>query len=158
MITIDLFHFDKQKSGALLKKWIKDMGLTQHHAAEMTSIHPDTLQNCLSGRIQDIKFEIVFKLAVITGHTVDDYIREMLDGEDAAFYCRAVPDAPVDPAATPPVPITEIAMLEAAHEKELTLISQVYERQLERMEKLQDQRIDDLKEEIRALKAELKAK
>ncbi len=156
MLTIDVFHFDKQKSGALLKKWIKDMGLTQHHAAEMTNIHIDTLQNCLSGRIQDIKFEIVFKLAVITGHTVDDYIKEMLDGEDVAFYCRAVPDIPVDPVATPPAPITEIAMLDAAHEKELAFLSQVYERQIDRIAKIHEQRIADLKEDIRALKEELK--
>lgn len=154
MITINFFHFDKNKSGTLLKKWLKDSGLSQHRAAELTGIHEDTLSNCLSGRVQDIKFEIVFKVAIITGHTVDDYIRAMLDGEDVSFYCKAFPPAgSPDPAAS--APMTEMERASAAHEKEMAFVTALYEKQIERLEKLHAERIADLKSDLIALKQEL---
>jgi predicted XRE-type DNA-binding protein len=156
VITIEFFHFSKEKSGMILKKWLKDAGLSQHHAAKLTGIHEDTLSNCLSGRVQDIKFEIVFKLAVITGHTVDDYIRAMLDGEETGFYCAIPPQDAPDPAAS--TPLSEIDRLSAAHEKELAMLSQVYERQIERIESIFAARISDLKADLHALKKELSEK
>ena len=133
MITIDVFHFDKEKSGNLLKKWLKECGLSQHHAADLTGIHQDTLFNCLSGRVQDIKFETVFKIALITGHTVDDYIREMLEGLDVPFYCRVVQDPPApDPAASAPV---DALRPDTVLDKELSVIAKLYEHQLNHLEK-----------------------
>ena len=150
MKTIDIFHFDKEKSGNLLKKWLKNAGLSQHHAADLVGIHQDTLFNCISGRVQDIKFEIIFKIALITGHTVDDYIREMLDGEDVSFYCRAIPDpCPSDPAASPPSIdshgndpadlsfITRLYERQIAHlEKQLQALDRIHDRELSRLESI----------------------
>lgn len=150
MKTIDIFHFDKEKSGNLLKKWLKDAGLSQHRAADLMGLHQDTLANCISGRVQDIKFEVVFKIALVTGHTVDDYIHDMLEGEDISFYSRAVPSpgAP-DPAASAPIPavlheesaargwelMASILDHQAAHfEKQLHLMERVHDREIERLE------------------------
>lgn len=133
MLTIDVFHFDKEKSGNLLKKWLKENGLSQHHAANLTGIHQDTLFNCLSGRVQDIKFETVFKIALITGHTVDDYIREMLDGIDVPFYCRVVQDtSSTDPVSTQQI---DASRAETVFDKELAVIAKLYEHQMAHMEK-----------------------
>lgn len=88
MQSLAQFHFDPKKSGAILKKWIKESGFTYHQIAEMTGIPYDTLNNSLQGRVQDLSLERAFKVAVCTGHSTCEYIKLMLQDEDIDFRHR----------------------------------------------------------------------
>lgn len=112
MFSLASFHFDKEKSGQLLKSWVKQAGLTYRQVESLTQIPYDTLNNCLAGRIQDIKFEVVFKVAVVTGHSVNEYISEMFQEVEVDFLDQIIDLQPLSPAIvsldacdTMPVPV-----------------------------------------------------
>lgn len=79
------YHFDPKRSGEILKKWAKESGLSYSEIAEQTGYSPDTINNSLSGKIKELSLERVFKIAVLTGHSVCEFLRLMLDGEEIDF-------------------------------------------------------------------------
>lgn len=79
------FHFDPAKSGKILKSWIQNAGVSYAYVSKETGITQDTLNNCLRGLVQDLRIERVFKIGLVTGHTVQEYITEMLKEEEIDF-------------------------------------------------------------------------
>lgn len=82
------YHLDQKKSGMILKAWIKDAGYSYSDVAEETGFSLDTINNSLSGKVSDPRLERVFKIAVITGHSVCEYLQLMLEDEDIDFADR----------------------------------------------------------------------
>lgn len=114
MFSLASFHIDKEKSGKLLKSWVKQAGLTYRQVESLTQIPYDTLNNCLAGRVQDIKFEVVFKVAVVTGHSVNEFISEMVQDVEVDFLDQIIDLQPLSPAIVPldagdPMPVPVIA-------------------------------------------------
>lgn len=86
--SIQAYHFDQKKAGEILKKWVKDSGLSYSDVAEQTGYTMDTINNSLSGKIKEPSLERVFKIAVLTGHSVCEFLRLMLEGEKLDFADR----------------------------------------------------------------------
>lgn len=114
MHTLATYHFDKAKSSHILKAWVKEAGISYRQLEDMTMIPYDTITNYMAGRVQDLKLEIIFKIAVATGHSVCELIRLMLMGEEIDFAERvrelppALTDAvPESHTAPPPPPADE---------------------------------------------------
>ena len=79
------FHFDQDKSGKILNQWAKDAGVSIKTLGDDTGYTFDTTNNSLHGKIKELSLERVFKFSVRTGHSVCEYIRMMLLGEDIDF-------------------------------------------------------------------------
>lgn len=79
------FRFDPEKSGSVLKRFAKDAGMSYQKLADSTGYSYDTINNSLSGKIKELSLERVFKICTITGHSVCEYLREMLKDEDIDF-------------------------------------------------------------------------
>ena len=54
----------------------------------MASMTDDMMSNVLAGRNKEIGFERVFKICVITGHSICEFIRLMLEDEDVDFFTK----------------------------------------------------------------------
>lgn len=83
--TLAEFHFDKEKSGEILRRWVDDSGYTRNQIAEKIGMPVHTLNNSLYGKVQDLSVDRTFKIAVVTGHSVCEYIRLMLQDENIDF-------------------------------------------------------------------------
>lgn len=79
------FRFDPEKSGSVLKRFTRDAGLSYQKLADSIGYSYDTINNSLGGKIKDLSLERVFKICTITGHSVCEYLREMLKDEDIDF-------------------------------------------------------------------------
>lgn len=79
------YHFNPEKSGKILNEWVKKSGMSCQKVADETNYSYDTMNNSLHGKIKDLSLERVFKISVITGHSVCEYLRLMLLGEDIDF-------------------------------------------------------------------------
>lgn len=79
------FSFDKAKAGRILKKYIEDSPYSQRQVAPLIGTTDDMLSNVVRGQNKEISFERVFKICTITGHSICEFQREMLDGEDIDF-------------------------------------------------------------------------
>lgn len=86
--SIQSYHFDQKKVGELLKKWVRESGLSYSEVAEQTGYSLDTINNSLSGKIKEPSLERVFKIAVLTGHSVCEFLRLMLEGDEIDFADR----------------------------------------------------------------------
>lgn len=79
------FRFDPEKSGSVLKRFAKDAGMSYQKLADSIGYSYDTINNSLSGKIKELSLERVFKICTITGHSVCEYLRLMLQDEDIDF-------------------------------------------------------------------------
>lgn len=79
------FHFDKEKSGKILRKWAEDCGLTRQELSDKTGIPVATLNNSLYGKVQDLTIDRTFKIATATGHCLCEYIKLQLEDENIDF-------------------------------------------------------------------------
>lgn len=86
--TITTFNFDRAKAGKVMKQFIADSEYSQSQVAQMAGITDDMMSNVLAGRNKDIGFERVFKICVITGHSICEFIRLMLEDEDVDFFTK----------------------------------------------------------------------
>lgn len=105
------FHFEPAKSGKILKKWIQDAGVSYAYVSKETGITPDTLNNCTRGLVQDLRIERVFKIGLVTGHTVDEYIFETMKDEEIDFVDQIAEVYTADNSApvieTKPAPVSQ---------------------------------------------------
>lgn len=85
MQNLAQFHFNKEKSGQILRQWADECGMTRRELAERTGIPIDTLNNSLHGRVQDLTIDRTFKIATATGHCLCEYIKLQLETEDIDF-------------------------------------------------------------------------
>lgn len=83
--TLAEFHFDKEKSGNILRQWVDDSGLTRNELADLVGMSVHTLNNSLYGKVQDLTIDRTFKITTATGHSVCEYISLMLEDEDIDF-------------------------------------------------------------------------
>lgn len=79
------FRFDPEKSGNILKRFTKDAGLSYQKLGDSIGYSYDTINNSLGGKIKELSLERVFKICTITGHSVCEYLREMLKDEEIDF-------------------------------------------------------------------------
>lgn len=79
------FHFDKEKSGKILRKWADESGLTRQELSDKTGIPVATLNNSLYGKVQDLTIDRTFKIATATGHCLCEYIKLQLENENIDF-------------------------------------------------------------------------
>ena len=86
--TITTYNFDRAKAGKIMKQFISDSAYNQSQVAQMASMTDDMMSNVLAGRNKEIGFERVFKICVITGHSICEFIRLMLEDEDVDFYTK----------------------------------------------------------------------
>ena len=102
--SLQAYQIDPSKSAAIFKRWARDAGMSYNRVASETGYSYDTINNIMAGRISDIGLERVLKIAVCTGHTVGEFLLEVMDGEDIDFAdkipmmaeYRAMTDATVD--------------------------------------------------------------
>lgn len=153
------FHFEPAKSGKILKKWIQDAGVSYAYVSKETGITPDTLNNCMRGLVQDLRIERVFKIGLVTGHTVDEYVFEMMKDEEIDFVDQvaevytAEKSAPV--IETKPAPASAPAHKEP-HAVAFEEISQRLHAEqneiLDRFKNVYTAYVEQLKDQIRQLK------
>lgn len=153
------FHFEPAKSGKILKKWIQDAGVSYAYVSKETGITPDTLNNCMRGLVQDLRIERVFKIGLVTGHTVDEYVFEMMKDEEIDFVDQiaevytAEKSAPV--IETKPAPASAPAHKET-HSAAFEEISQRLHAEqneiLDRFKNVYTAYVEQLKDQIRQLK------
>lgn len=84
--TITTFNFSLAKAGKIMKQFIEDSEYSQSQVAQMANMTDDMMYNVLAGRNREIGFERVFKICVITGHSICEFIRLMLEDEDVDFF------------------------------------------------------------------------
>lgn len=85
MQNLAQYHFDKEKSGRILRKWADECGLTRQELADKCGMPKATLDNSLYGKVQDLTIDRTFKIATATGHCLCEYIKLQLEGEDIDF-------------------------------------------------------------------------
>lgn len=83
--SITTFIFDRQKAGKILKQFIQASSYTQSQVAQLAGMTDDMMSNVLAGRNKDIGYERVFKICVITGHSICEFTRLMMEDEDIDF-------------------------------------------------------------------------
>lgn len=86
--TITTFNFSLAKAGKIMKQFIEDSEYSQSQVAQMANMTDDMMYNVLAGRNREIGFERVFKICVITGHSICEFIRLMLEDEDVDFFTK----------------------------------------------------------------------
>lgn len=86
--TITTYNFDRAKAGKIMKQFISESAYNQSQVAQMASMTDDMMSNVLAGRNKEIGFERVFKICVITGHSICEFIRLMLEDEDVDFFTK----------------------------------------------------------------------
>ena len=79
------FSFDMTKAGQILKRYIEESGFSQRQLARHIGMTDDMLSNILRGQNKEISLERVFKICVATGHSICDFLREMLEDEEIDF-------------------------------------------------------------------------
>lgn len=136
--SLQAYQIDQSKSAAIFKRWARDAGMSYNRVASETGYSYDTVNNIMAGRISDIGLERVLKIAVCTGHTVGEFLLEVLDGEDIDFAdkipmmaeYRAMTATAVDGESMPPQP--DNALLDRFKAIYLRMIEQIsgqYERE-----------------------------
>lgn len=136
--SLQAYQIDPSKSAAIFKRWARDAGMSYNRVASDTGYSYDTINNIMAGRISDIGLERVLKIAVCTGHTVGEFLLEVLDGEDIDFAdkipmmaeYRAMTAAAVDGESMPQQP--DNALLDRFKAIYLRMIEQIsgqYERE-----------------------------
>ena len=136
--SLQAYQIDPSKSAAIFKRWARDAGMSYNRVASETGYSYDTINNIMAGRISDIGLERVLKIAVCTGHTVGEFLLEVMDGEDIDFAdkipmmaeYRAMTAAAVDGESMPPKP--DNALLDRFKAIYLRMIEQIsgqYERE-----------------------------
>lgn len=83
--TLAQFHFSREKSGLILRQWVKEAGLTRAQLEKITGIPKNTLDNSLYGKVQELTIDRTFKIATATGHCICEYIQLQLQDEHIAF-------------------------------------------------------------------------
>lgn len=108
--TLETFHFDPVKRGRILRSFIDGSDYSYAQVGKVIGATYDSLINYLNGRVQSLPFEKLFKICVITGHNVNEFLQLMLSDEDVDFADRIIWDAEVHaPHASPSAPDASLA-------------------------------------------------
>lgn len=83
--TLKTFRFDPEKSGQVLNRYVKASGMSCQKVADEVGYSYDIVNNILHGKNKELMLERAFKICVLTGHSVCEYLRDMLKDEDIDF-------------------------------------------------------------------------
>lgn len=86
--SLNSFSFDKVKAGQILRRYLDDADISQRQAAPLLGMTDDMLSNVLRGQNKEISFERVFKICTLSGRSLCEFLRDMLEGEDVDFADR----------------------------------------------------------------------
>ena len=116
------YHFNPIKTGQIFKRLRMDKGMSLASAARRSGLTHDTIDNLERGRVQDVKFEILFKLCCVYAQPVEVVMLLMLKDDDVDFIDQVLlyndkdgETFPVTDATSIPssVPDTVVAAVEA---------------------------------------------
>lgn len=184
MTELANFHFDPVKSGRILRQWLNEKGMTASDASALTGISYDTISNCMAGRLKEVSLDRSFKIALITGHSIQEYVDWMLDGEDVAFRSllagsqavgtseREQGAAPLKPEAPIPDGINAYMMeqnrrlrefytnhiekLEDNHAKEISVLKDTHKEGMDGIKNAYQEQIHRMEETIQSQKSTIK--
>ena len=116
------FHFNPIKLGQIIKQLMSERKVTISYLHRTTDITRDTIENILSGKVHDVKFEQLFKICCVLEVPLAVIEMLMIKDEDIDFADSIVfydtqrgdvmPVSEVDPEQIP-VPNTVVAVAEA---------------------------------------------
>lgn len=170
--SVQNYYIDPKKSGAVLRAFVDQRGLSLSTVATETGIDYDTLRNYLSGKIQKVTIDCLLKILFVTEHTLEDYFRAYAKMDDTILVYQQVfvPDKSTDTSekSTAPVPAPHekcaaleqyIDRIERAQEHALKAVSKehidhidaIYQNELEALEKRHDNSVRHLKDQITKL-------
>lgn len=86
--SLTSFSFDKVKAGQILRRYLDNADISQRQAAPLLGMTDDMLSNVLRGQNKEISFERVFKICILSGHSMCEFLTDMMDGEDVDFADR----------------------------------------------------------------------
>lgn len=166
--SVQPYYIDSKKSGAVLRSFIDQRGLSLTTVESLTGIDYDTLRNYLSGKIQKVTIDCLLKILSVTEYTLEDYFRAYAAMDPEALrYERVFLPAPSEKPTAAPAAKTEkcaaleqyIDRIERAQEQALKHVSDthiqhidtIYQKELEVLEKRHDKSVEHLKDQIRRL-------
>lgn len=88
--TLETYHLNPVRSGQILRTFIEQSPYSQRQTAELIGISYDTLTNSLAGRSQQLSLEKAFKVCVLTGHSMEEYLRLLIADDPVDFADRIV--------------------------------------------------------------------
>ena len=126
--TLQTWHVNPRKLGQILKQYIKESGYTVAHIQHETGISRDTIDNILSGKVQEVTFEKLLKICCSIHIPMTAVKMMLLADEDIDFRDRisivdvstgdVLPATDVDPSQLPvPETVKVAAEAVAAAEK-----------------------------------------
>lgn len=84
------FHFNSIKLGQILKQLASERKITYSYLSRATDITRDTLENIMTGKVHDVKFEQLFKICCVLEVPVEVIIVLMIKDEDIDFVDQIV--------------------------------------------------------------------
>lgn len=153
--SVQNYYIDPKKSGAVLRAFIDQRGLSLSTVATETGIDYDTLRNYLSGKIQKVTIDCLLKILFVTEHTLDDYFRAYAQLDDTILVYQQVfvPDKSPDTSeksTAHPVKISDAPLPASgkchAMEQYIDRLDQSQERMLSRISAQYQDQISQLKE------------
>lgn len=79
------FHFNPVKTGQIIKQLRLGKGMSVSSLAKRSGITYDTVDNIERGRVQDVKFEALFKICCVLETPIEVLMLLMLKDEDIDF-------------------------------------------------------------------------
>lgn len=142
MYSLQNYQINTQRSGEILRRWLAEKHISQASAAQRMGITEDTLAGCLRGNVKQPSLTYVLKLCIMTGHTMEEYLRLVL-ADDPIEFAEDIrwTDAP-EMVQTEPVPPAPSGIDHAAvryitehYDAEIAMLTQAHERAVEHMER-----------------------
>ena len=169
MQDIKYFYFNPKISGQVLSSMLKSRGISITSAADSTGIMYDTLRKCLSGDVQRVSLDTIFKVCKITGYTMADYLQRYFEADQTDIFSDVLSSVPDKSSVSPCQGIeyvkSHIDVLQAQHTAKIvqqyeTIIAELHEQVAQLKEGRQlmhthyQRTTDHLYDEIKKLEAE----
>ena len=157
MMDLAAFQFNASRSGEILKRWLAEARLSVAAAADLIGVTYDTLNNCLRGAVKAPALTIVFKICVLTNHTIDEYLALMLEGTGIDAGYSAAPSAPAGPAPVKDQPVDQAAVaryiehLDAQTAAQVRFVADHYDAEINHIEAAHQQTIAHMEQDITKL-------
>lgn len=99
--SIKDFHIDRGRSGDILHGWVKAFPKPRKEIIADTGLSEDTFNGCIYGRSNEVSLERVLKIALVTGHSLAEYLALVMPPSDEIDFADRIkfPNDP-DTAAT----------------------------------------------------------
>lgn len=99
------YHFNPVKIGQILRQYRLERGMSIASASRKSGLTYDTIDNIERGRVQDVKFEAVFKLCCVYAIPIEVFVQLAIKGDEIDFaHLILLYDNKDDEA----IPVTEI--------------------------------------------------